>query len=197
MTSPLPEKKKPGPAKGSKKTHNGKGSAYEWRVARSLSKWLTNGEDDTQLVRSNMSGGNLRLRAPNAGRPEFQVGDISPNGPQGEWFRQRFGLECKNYGLDPDWWHCITYENWVVEGWWKKISAECFPFNLQPLLVMLRDSRPEVVMLDSTLCRKLHVPWISFPRMGTGVITMKEFQSHAPLAWVQAAEEMKQKMVMK
>lgn len=133
-----------------------KGNDFEWVIARKLSLWLTGGKDKTQLVRSIQSGGNANLKV-SASRPEYQVGDLAPNGPQGEEFRRRFGVECKNYHLDPDWWHLFSYETWVVEGWWKKISSECDPYHLTPLLIMRRDRFPVVVAVPQTMGLAFHL----------------------------------------
>lgn len=166
-----------------------KGNSFEWDIARKISLWLTGGEDKSQLIRSVMSGGHAGLRSQFAKKAENQVGDLAPNGPQGEWFRNTFGIECKNYKADPDWWHAITSECWIVEGWWKKINEECSPNNLQPLLIMKRNGRPVVVMMDSDLCHQAGVKAdLTLPKLGVAVLTIEHFFYYTPKTWVDAAK---------
>lgn len=166
----------------------GKGNGFEWITARNLSLWLTGGTDNSQLIRSVQSGGSTRLRSLSSSQPEYQVGDLAPNGPEGERFRKNFGVECKNYKTDPDWWHCITYKDWVVEGWWNKIKEECLPVRLEPLLVMLRNGRPTVVMIREMLCAELARPEIVIPRLNASVITFQSFVQFDPERWYTAIQ---------
>lgn len=162
----------------------GKGNAFEWDTARKLSLWVTNGADKTQFIRSVMSGGHFALRQ----AAENQVGDLAPNGPSGEAFRKVFGIECKCYKTDPNWWHAFTYKDWMVEGWWKKINEECFPHKLTPLLIMQRSAHPCVVMLDTSLCLKMHEPMLIIPRLKVAVITLQNFFSRSSDEWISAAK---------
>lgn len=172
-------------------TSKGKGNDFEWVTARALSLWLTGGEDKTQLIRSVQSGGHEGLRSISATKPQYQVGDLAPNGPQGEWFRDSFGIECKAYKGDPDWWHAITYENWIVEQWWHKINYECSEggLRLQPLLIMRRNGRPVVVMVRNTLLNAVVGVSASLiiPALKASVITFDVFRELKPLDWIHAA----------
>lgn len=157
-----------------------KGNDFEWVIAKKLSLWLTGGKDKTQLVRSVLSGGSTPLKT-DAARPEYQVGDLAPNGPQGEEFRRRFAVECKNYHLDPDWWHYFSYTKWVVEDWWKKILSEAMPYKLDPLLIMRRDNRPMVVGLrDMWPFELLNGEVLHFPRLGMKVIKLDRLLDLSP-----------------
>lgn len=166
----------------------GKGNAFEWDTARKLSLWVTAGTDKSQFVRSVMSGGHFALRQ----AAENQVGDLAPNGPSGEAFRKVFGIECKCYKTDPNWWHAFTYKNWMVEVWWKKISEECVPHNLTPLLIMQRSAHPCVVMMATVLCTALHIPQLVIPRMDVSVITLQDFFTHSSDEWMTIAKVLKE-----
>jgi hypothetical protein len=168
--------------KKKKKSHLGKGNYFEWEIARSLSLWLTEGVDKTQLVRSVQSGGNIVLR--NAAFN--QVGDIAPNGPAGDIFRSHFGVECKNHGNDPDWWHSITNKNWVVQIYWDKIVEECKPFGLSPLLIFRRDCRPTVVILELGLATLVCEPDITLPIRKLAVVQFKRFLEFDTQTWFAA-----------
>lgn len=164
-----------------------KGGDFEWVVAKALSKWLTHGQDNTQLVRSVLSGGSSRLKT-SAARPEYQVGDLSPNGPQGETFRRRYGVECKAYHTQPDWWG--TFHNhgaWPVQMWWDKLRAECAPYKLEPLLVMKRDRQPIVVgILERIPVTPMYtgVPSLFISELGMLVIQFKDLLASPPEDWL-------------
>ena len=123
-----------------------KGSAFERAVAKDLSLWLTGGNDGKQLIRSVLSGG---WRAGQAGSGEGwrQVGDLAPNGPVGEQFRQRFAVECK-HRRDIDLYGLWTRQDAILE-WWAKLKEEIATVAAQtnttpviPMLVFRANGRP-------------------------------------------------------
>jgi hypothetical protein len=167
-----------------------KGNWNEWETARALSKWLTNGQDSSQLVRSVQSGGSTILRSVSNSRPEYQVGDLAPNGEKGEEFRRKFGVECKHTALEPDWTHHYTCKVWEVETWWKKINEECEPHRLQPLLIMKKNRSPWVVMMRQSLFGTAGTPTLTLHRLSppASVTTFKEFVSIPPEVWYKAVQ---------
>lgn len=115
-----------------------KGSAFEREVAKKLSLWLTGGADQTQLIRSVLSGG----WAGRAGGFR-QVGDLAPNGPIGERFRRLFAVECKHQ-RDISLWQLWTGGKLI--GWWDKLSKEAEAAGVWPLLVVRENGRPITVI---------------------------------------------------
>lgn len=121
-----------------------KGSSFERAVAKQLSLWLTEGKDGTQLIRSVLSGGWKRGQTTGA-EGWRHVGDLAPNGPLGEQFRQRFAVECKHrrdidlYSL----WTCTRGEN--ILGWWQKLREDASKVGVTPLLIFRANSRPIMV----------------------------------------------------
>src|SRR3990172_2537168 len=91
-----------------------KGSSFEREIARALSLWLTRGADQTQLIRSVLSGG-WAGRAKGFG----QVGDLAPNGPIGERFRRLYAVECKHQ-RDISLWQLWTGGE-LIE-WWGELG---------------------------------------------------------------------------
>lgn len=114
-----------------------KGGAFERKVGRMLSAWLTRGEDDAQLIRSVSSGGWSR-------RKVLQVGDLAPNGPRGEEFRRVFGVECKHRD-EFEWRHVFTSGAPALMEWWEKHAAECVAATLCPLIVYRKNHHPLLV----------------------------------------------------
>lgn len=111
-----------------------KGGAFERRCAKSLSLWLTHGEDKGQLIRSVSSGGWKYRRV-------RQVGDLAPNGPAGEEFRLVYGVECKNR-QSFRWQHLWTSGDPPLIQWWRKHAGECADAGLVPVMFYKRNYQP-------------------------------------------------------
>ncbi len=115
-----------------------KGSSFERKTAKLLSKWLTKGQDEKQLIRSVLSGGWDKAN------PDWRhVGDLAPNGPAGELFRRRFCVECKHH-RSIDFWKLFTGQALLVD-WWKKLDDECASYGLTPFLVIKANNRPTLL----------------------------------------------------
>lgn len=73
-----------------------KGSAYERRVCKDLSLWLSNGKRDDLLWRSAMSGGRATIGGGKGLKRAAQAGDISGVDDAGIRFTTEFYVECKH-----------------------------------------------------------------------------------------------------
>lgn len=120
-----------------------KGGAFERKCGRLISKYLTGGEDDSQLIRSVSSGGWAR-------RKVRQVGDLAPNGEAGLEFRLVYGVECKNR-QEWEWRHFWTSDDPVLLQWWRKHQRECEEADLIPLMIFTRNYEPLYLMFPSIL----------------------------------------------
>lgn len=127
-----------------------KGGAFERLIARRLSLWLTRGEDGTQLVRSQLSGGWRRGLAAEEGWR--QVGDLAPNGVTGELFRRAWAVECK---------HRRTIEvlpPWPKGGlvtWWRKLELDAAGHGMEALLVFRANRRAVMVAMSRAAAVRL------------------------------------------
>jgi hypothetical protein len=139
-----------------------KGGSFERLVARTLSLWLTGGRSKTQLVRSIMSGG-WRKGAEDAWR---HMGDLAPNGPEGDEFRRVFAIECKHHRT-VDWWDLWKKPKGTKHfmAWWRKLNREIQGTPLQPLLVFRANRCPIMVAFSSSYAilgavptRRAHLP---------------------------------------
>lgn len=122
-----------------------KGSAFEREVAKELSLWLTKGKDSKQLIRSVLSGGWTAHRRTSKEKWRH-AGDLAPNGPAGDIFREVVAVECKHYGTID----LYTYwaESSLLNVWWKKITEEAHEADVSPMLVFRGNLRPTMVALD-------------------------------------------------
>lgn len=129
-----------------------KGGGWEWDVARKLSSWLTEGADDSQLIRSRASGAWATQRRKRGKKPRHP-GDIAPADVNDmaemvAWFCGRFLTECKAYKNEPDWWPLFREGGKppVLIRWWAKAVEEAKRHGLSPLLIVRRNNRPAVVV---------------------------------------------------
>ena len=142
-----------------------KGSAFERKIAKTLSLWLTGGKDSKQLIRSVLSGG-WQGRGSRASGDWRQVGDLAPNGPAGELFRRTFGVECKHHRVIEvgDVW--TREADGTINAWWKKLVAECKPYDVVPLLIFHANNAPIMVVLPEDRGKGLpevaFFPWRGF-----------------------------------
>jgi len=125
-----------------------KGSAFERIIAKQLSRWLTDGKDATQLVRSVLSGG----WGPRAAR---QAGDLAANGPEGERFRATFVVECKHRRGDLLWGLYTKTGTECIQGWWQKLEQEARSVQCVPLLIFRQNGRPTMLATYETLADRI------------------------------------------
>lgn len=128
-----------------------KGGAFERWTGKQLSLWLTGGEDDTQLIRSALSGG---WEQGKSGQASWRhLGDLCPNGQVADRFRQRFVVECKHQA-SVDLWDLWTVEKAKLLKWWHQVCAEVMNAGvpgLQPMLIFRANRLPTMVVMSTTL----------------------------------------------
>lgn len=142
-----------------------KGSAFERKIAKELSLWLTRGKDDKQLIRSVLSGGWKGAREKDGWR---QVGDLAPNGPLGEKFRKKFAIECKHrkqINLLTLWQRSIKGD--LLPTWWRKLVKDSKAAGVTPMLIFRSNGFPVLVILPTKyarravdLARNAHIGWL-------------------------------------
>ena len=128
-----------------------KGRRFEWEQARLFSRWVTKGQDDTQLRPSVLSGGWSKKVA-------RQQGDLSPTGPSGEWFCRHFIVECKHHRTI-DFWHTWTQKPGPTNllGWWAHLQT-LPPIRDKthcPLIIFRANNRPLMLGLLAPLIERL------------------------------------------
>lgn len=127
---------------------NEKGGSWEREAARGLSKWLTRGESASELARSRASGAWKQ-----GGRR--QVGDLAPNGPQGEIFRGVFFVECKHTNVNLWDLYNAPRAEWLT--WWPKACEESIKSALAPWMMVKVNRRGTYVWLFDSLVVELGI----------------------------------------
>ncbi len=163
-----------------------KGGEFEWAAARDISRWLTGGVDSKQLIRSVLSGGWSGRQE--STRPEYQVGDLAPNGEQGARFKLHFGVECKASKEQPNWWTFFYEPAGELEQWWVKLCHECSPYRLAPLLVMKRNNQPVVVATTLAFSR-ITTPLLTVPKHCMAVFAWRDVALTDPEEWFGVVED--------
>jgi hypothetical protein len=154
---------------------SGKGGAFERKIAKRLSLWLTNGTDSSQLVRSVLSGGWGGNKAAR------HSGDLAANGEAGERFRNRFVVECKHYKVI-DLWDCLTCApGQNIVGWWTKLVKEADDNDRHPLLIYRTNFRPIMVGLRiGDVCAPQDTLIMEIPRYSLATFPLDIFLETPP-----------------
>lgn len=126
-----------------------KGNAFENKVAKMLSLWLTNNARQDVLERSPASGGKATAHS-KAGR-NFQTiaGDIIAVAEEGMVLTNSFVVELKHQNADNlsiDNLIFQTAQNGIV-AYWEKLLKECQQYNKFPMLIFRQNSRPVLIAL--------------------------------------------------
>lgn len=148
-----------------------KGSRFERKIARELSLWLTDGSDDTQLIRSKQSGGWSRKKG-------NQFGDLAPNGSRGQLLRSVFVIECKARE-DFKFQHIWSSLEPGLYAWWNQVVSESSEVDAVPMLVYSKNYAPNLVGFPPSFveilfpeARTMTVFW---PDLDIPPITLLEF----------------------
>ncbi len=162
-----------------KKTNRSKskGNAFEWVCGRMLSKWLTLGKDQSQLVPSRGSGGWKR-------RTVTHTGDLAAEGSDGEYFRNLFVVECKHRNQDLLWQLFTQTPGENIQGWWQKLTAEAAACDEYPMLIVRQNNRPILVGLPRAYARFVArgEPFITYSGHGValGLVRWVDWQHWSP-----------------
>lgn len=151
-----------------------KGNWNEWEEARRLSRWLTKGADQEQLIRAVGSG---------AWGHKNHLGDLAPNGPEGQAFLDAFVVEVKSSQSDPELWHIFSSKKFIVlsEDWWGKTYRCAVENGKIPLLITKRNRRPHLIWYPSvmptppTVTRSIHIA-----EYGLETVMLSEFLEESP-----------------
>lgn len=159
-----------------------KGNAFENKIAKDLSLWLTNGERADLLERSSNSGGKATAHR-KAGRDFTNIaGDLMAVGVEGHVLINQFVIELKHQnetGLNVSNLIFQTATDGLI-AYWKKLLTECHAHHKIPMLIFRQNSRPIYMILCNEgiklfNCAAIVVAVIRQPKKNMNIIPFQTF----------------------
>lgn len=127
-----------------KRTHVGKGSAFERKICKLLSRWVSHGKRDDVFWRTAMSGGRatfMRRKGVNI----RQAGDICAVAGEGHALTDHWMIECKHR-------KSLEVSSFLISGtgslarFWKKAVLDAKACDRQPMLIACQNHLPIIVV---------------------------------------------------
>jgi len=131
-----------------------KGSSFERKVCRILTKWITGKEHPEIFWRSASSGAKSTMDSIKGTATDMH-GDIMAVNEEGFWFTSKFLIECKFY-KDVDIGKFLTGSG-KLRDWWNQACEDGAKANKIPLLIFKRNGSPIYIMFNSFDCRFFEV----------------------------------------
>ena len=133
-----------------------KGGAFERKISKRLSFWVTGKPDDVIFWRTASSGGRATQSLKSGIKQDSQVGDIGTIHPDGVWFQKHFIIECKSYkNLELV---AFLFKNGgILKGFWEKLHKESQTYERIPLLIGKQNFIPEFIMCTTELGKNLPI----------------------------------------
>jgi hypothetical protein len=148
MTTKRPARKR---SKGKQK-----GSAFERKICKHLSLWVSKGKDEDLFWRSAMSGGRATVHARKKGGKlqRRHAGDISATSAEGCSLTDRFFIECKSY-KNLDLLAFLFKKSGKLYGFWEEAIAQADKYGKQPVLIGKQNYVDEFVIMYAGTFRSL------------------------------------------
>ena len=125
-----------------------KGAAFERRICRALSLWVSQGKAEDLFWRSAMSGGRATVMYKKGKSAASQAGDISAVALEGHVLTDLFTIECKNY--EDLHLHNLVYggKGGIVD-FWKQATKDAERNQKEPMLIAKQNRKPEIICIAS------------------------------------------------
>ncbi len=125
-----------------------KGGAFERRICRALSLWVSKGKAEDLFWRSAMSGGRATVMYKKGKSAASQAGDISSVALEGHVLTDLFTIECKNY--EDLHLHNLVYggKSGIVD-FWKQANTDARRNQKEPMLIAKQNRKPEIICLPT------------------------------------------------
>ena len=138
-----------------------KGSAFERKICKMLSLWFTENVRDDIFFRSASSGAMATQRFKKGKTTSGQTGDITSTNSEGIEFINKFSIELKSYkdfSLD-----FLVYKNKsLIHDWWNQCKGDAERENKSPLLIIKKNSRPEILIFRCSLYTQIFEEYFGF-----------------------------------
>jgi len=123
-----------------------KGGAFERRVCKSLSLWVSGGEREDLFWRSAMSGGRATQKLKKGKKLLAQTGDISAIDPMGDALIKSYYIECKSY-KDLRIPAFIYQSGGLLKSFWEETIEQADQYEKLPMLIAKQNQYPIMVLL--------------------------------------------------
>jgi hypothetical protein len=123
-----------------------KGSAFERKVCKALSLWVSSGEREDLFWRSAMSGGRATVGRKSGKDHARHAGDISATSIEGHALTDVWYVECKAYrNLQID--SALTKGVGKLIKFWDEAVAQADHYNKVPMLIAKQNQVPVLVLM--------------------------------------------------
>lgn len=126
-----------------------KGSAFERKICKDLSLWVSNGTRTDLFWRSALSGGRSTRRHSKGENVNVQLGDICAVHPTGHPLTDKWYVECKHYRNLHLTSFMLTYSG-PLASFWTKAQSEAEKYNRLPMLIAKQNNYPCFVLISKT-----------------------------------------------
>ena len=148
-----------------------KGGAYERKICKRLSLWVTNNKHEDCFWRSAMSGGRATVGAKTGAMHRRQAGDISSTSTEGCVLTDKAFLELKHY-KDLNLLAFIIFNRGKLAGFWRRAVKEAKKYGKTPMLICKQNYVEDFVIVHQSklpnvprLCRFRGLAMLSFDAM--------------------------------
>lgn len=140
-----------------------KGAAFERKICKELSLWISDGKYTDVFWRSAMSGGRTTVAKARGEVLGAQVGDISSVRREGHELTDRFVVECKCYAS-------LQLDKLIVDSgrllkFWHEISAIALDHGKEAMLIAQQKRSPTLLCVSTWAISRGHwpLPKLSIP----------------------------------
>lgn len=148
-----------------------KGSAFERKVCKQLSLWVSNGENEDLFWRSAMSGGRATVGQRKGKNHARHAGDISATSVEGHGLTDEWYVECKAYKN-------LAIDSAMIKGtgplikFWDEAVLQAQQYGRKPMLIAKQNQVPVIVLVPiSNTTHKAHLA--TFTAMGCDVLDFR------------------------
>ncbi|MCK5018212.1 MAG: hypothetical protein KAS32_14240 [Candidatus Peribacteraceae bacterium] len=174
-----------------------KGNKFELDIAKKLSLFLSEGNNDDWFGRSQNSGGRQTIRKKQGIDTHNQDGDITVVHKDVSLFGEIYTVECKHY-KNIELWGLITGANSNIVTFWNQVCQKALEVNKRPILIAKQNHKPTLFITSSVVGRYIKEYFKIGPLMESTVgyetlcfYLLDDILDLDPIAFLKMTEELK------
>jgi hypothetical protein len=125
-----------------------KGSAFERKICKSLSLWISKGAREDLFWRSAMSGGRATVGRKGGKDHARHAGDISATSREGHVLTDRWYVECKSY-RDLAICSAMLSGTGLLAKFWRETCKQATDYKKLPMLIAHENQQPTIVLVPT------------------------------------------------